>query len=103
MNWKSIKKYSQRAGKEMLCIAEATFITMKDPRISWRQKSLLVGALVYLLSPVDAIPDLLPGGYADDMSLLIATLLGVGPIGKQHLKDCRVKHGLTKNFDEENR
>ena len=97
MNWERVKRYGQRAGKEILCLAEATFITMKDPQVSWKQKTLLMAALAYLLSPVDAIPDLLPGGYVDDMSLLLTTLLGVGSVGKKHLHDCRKKHGLVES------
>ena len=61
---------------------------------------ILMGALVYLLSPIDGIPDFLPGGFVDDMSVLIAALYSTGFIGKEHLRACRLKRGLTQK--EEN-
>ena len=42
---------------------------------SWA-KRIVLGALVYLLSPIDAIPDLAPLiGYTDDMSVLFYGLV----------------------------
>ena len=36
-------------------------------------KTVIVGALTYFISPLDAIPDILPGlGYTDDLGLLLA-------------------------------
>ena len=100
MNWAIVKSYSQRAGKEVLAIAEAAFLTMKDPSISWRHKSLIVTSLAYLLLPLDAVPDFLPGGYADDISLMLAAVVASGKEGKKHLKECRLKHGIiTKEKD----
>ena len=42
--------------------------------VSVRTILLLVGALVYFLSPFDVIPDFIPAlGYTDDAALLLAT------------------------------
>ena len=101
MRWEKIKSYSQRAGKEVFAVAEACFLTMKDPAVPWKHKALLSSALVYLLSPIDAIPDLLPGGFVDDMSLLIAALYTVGDQGLKHLQDCRRKHRLIPPKEED--
>ena len=100
LSWDKIRKYSQRAGKEMVAVAEATYLTFKDPKVSYRQKAMLMGALLYLLSPIDAIPDILPGGFSDDMSVLIGALFSAGLVGQLHLKDCRDKKGLLSK--EEN-
>ena len=45
----------------------------KDPRVSLRAKAILVAAVLYLLSPVDLLPDfLLPLlGRLDDLAILI--------------------------------
>ncbi len=99
MKWKTIQKYSKRAGKEVLAISEAVFLTMKDPKVSLRQKTMLLGSLAYLLMPLDALPDFLPGGYADDIGVLLASLASVGKVGKQHLEECRLKHGLIIELD----
>lgn len=95
MNWDKVKAYSLRAGKEVAALAEAVFLTFKDSNISFRHKSVLIGSLVYLLSPFDALPDFIPGGYADDLSVMLVALLATGKVGKQHLKESRIKHGLT--------
>jgi uncharacterized membrane protein YkvA (DUF1232 family) len=45
--------------------------------IPWRSIALVLGALVYFLNPLDAIPDPLPGtGYLDDATV-IAFVAGV--------------------------
>ena len=96
LRWSIIKKYAQRAGKEVLAMAEAAYLTLNDPEVSWRHKSVILGALVYLLTPVDALPDFLPGGYADDLSMMLSAVLAAGHVGKKHLKECRLKHGLAE-------
>ena len=41
-----------------------------DPRVSGRTKSVLAALVVYLVSPVDLVPDFVPVlGYADDVLL----------------------------------
>jgi len=95
MKWKTIKRYSQRAGKEVLAVSEASFLTLKDPELSWKYKAALVASLAYLVLPLDAFPDFLPGGYADDLSIMLAAVASAGKVGKKHLKECRLKHGIT--------
>jgi uncharacterized membrane protein YkvA (DUF1232 family) len=46
-----------------------------DPRVPRRTKAMLAAVLVYLASPVDLVPDLIPLlGYLDD-ALLVAIVL----------------------------
>ena len=41
---------------------------VKDPRVPWMVKASLVGMAAYLASPIDIIPDWIPGaGYLDDV------------------------------------
>jgi uncharacterized membrane protein YkvA (DUF1232 family) len=52
----------------------ATFLwhLVKDPRVPWTAKAALAGLAAYLATPIDIIPDWIPGGgYLDD-ALLIA-------------------------------
>ncbi len=44
----------------------------RDPRVPWHLKAVIVAALLYVLSPVDLIPDLvLPGiGQLDDAMVM---------------------------------
>jgi uncharacterized membrane protein YkvA (DUF1232 family) len=48
----------------------------KDPRVPVYLKLIVVGALIYVLSPIDLIPDLLVPliGRIDDIIVLIAAL-----------------------------
>lgn len=40
-------------------------------------KSIILTAFVYLVTPVDAIPDWLPGGFTDDMAVVLAAALQI--------------------------
>lgn len=44
--------------------------------IAWESMVLVVAALVYLVSPIDVIPDFLPGGLADD-AVIVAFVVGM--------------------------
>lgn len=44
----------------------------RDPRVPWRAKAVSAGTLAYVVSPVDLVPDLLPGvGQLDDLYLVL--------------------------------
>ncbi|MGP1530073.1 MAG: YkvA family protein [Treponema sp.] len=48
---------------------------IKDPNAAWSAKALAIGALVYLVSPVDAIPDVIPVlGLTDDVGVITAAV-----------------------------
>jgi uncharacterized membrane protein YkvA (DUF1232 family) len=48
----------------------------KDSRVPTTEKALLAGAIVYVISPIDVIPDLIPFiGQVDDIYLVSLTLL----------------------------
>lgn len=43
----------------------------RDPRVPWGAKVVAGGAMAYVISPIDVIPDFLPGvGQLDDLFLL---------------------------------
>lgn len=45
-----------------------------DNRVPTKNKLYLGCAIVYCISPIDIIPDLIPGGFTDDALLIIKTL-----------------------------
>jgi len=58
---------------------KALFNYMTDPSVAWYRKSIVVGALIYFISPIDAIPDIAPLiGYLDDLGVLTAVLKYMG-------------------------
>jgi len=54
----------------------AMYYAMMDEATPLWAKVAIGGAIVYFVSPVDAIPDALPGlGYADDAAVVAETLV----------------------------
>jgi len=52
---------------------------MRDSYVSWHRKVIVVGALIYFISPIDTIPDLAPlFGYLDDLGVIAALLKFLG-------------------------
>lgn len=50
-----------------------------DNSVSWHRKTIVAGALIYFIVPIDAIPDLAPlVGYMDDLGVIAATLKFLG-------------------------
>lgn len=57
----------------------ALFNYMRDKYVPWYRKAIVVGALIYFITPFDAIPDLAPlFGYLDDLGVVTATLKYMG-------------------------
>lgn len=47
----------------------------RDPRVPWTAKAVAGGAVAYVVSPVDVIPDFIPGvGRLDDLWIIIRAL-----------------------------
>jgi uncharacterized membrane protein YkvA (DUF1232 family) len=59
---------------------------MRNPKVSKLPKVLVVGAILYILMPFDAIPDVAPVvGWLDDLMFLVGALgllLGASPKAK---------------------
>lgn len=46
-----------------------------DPNAAWKSKATALGALLYLISPLDAIPDPIPVfGLMDDVGVIMAAV-----------------------------
>lgn len=66
-----VKTFAFRLGKPAVKQLYALYFLMKSPHTPKRSKMIIVGALVYFLSPIDAIPDLLgPLGFSDDLAVI---------------------------------
>jgi len=52
---------------------------MKDKSVAWYRKSIVISALIYFISPIDAIPDFAPFfGYLDDLGVITAVIAFMG-------------------------
>lgn len=47
----------------------------RDPRVPWQAKAVAGGAMAYVVSPLDVIPDVVPGiGQMDDLFIIVRSL-----------------------------
>ncbi len=73
-----MSRYARAAGKEVVEKALLLYLVLKDPETPAWAKTTIVGALGYFISPIDAIPDLIPGaGFTDDLGVLVLALAAV--------------------------
>ncbi len=76
--WHTLKKVAIRAARKTLLSALVLFYCLKDADTPKWAKGIIVGALGYLILPLDLIPDILPGiGYGDDWGAIVAALASV--------------------------
>ncbi len=61
--------------KEIWPKIQALSEMMRSPQVAWKSKAIAMATLIYLVSPFDAIPDIIPfAGLADDAALIIAVV-----------------------------
>ncbi len=73
--WDKLKQYAQTAGREVIERALQLYYALQDPATPVWAKTVIIGALGYFISIVDAIPDLTPlVGYTDDLGVLAAAV-----------------------------
>ncbi|MBL9113732.1 MAG: DUF1232 domain-containing protein [Verrucomicrobiaceae bacterium] len=76
--WDTIVRYAAKLGREIVELALQLFYALQDPDTPAWAKSVIIGALVYLVSPIDAIPDVIPGiGLTDDVAVITAAVAAV--------------------------
>ncbi|MEZ5534027.1 MAG: YkvA family protein [Thiolinea sp.] len=103
--WEKLRQYAIVAGREVVEIALKLYYCMKDPDTPKWARTVIAGSLLYFIVPVDAVPDLLPGGYVDDFGALSAALMTVAAhIKDEHVKQAGIKmgqwFGRTDNHDD---
>ncbi|MEO6863663.1 MAG: DUF1232 domain-containing protein [Microcoleus sp.] len=76
--WAKLQKFALTAGREVVEKALTLYYTAQNPNVPAWAKTVVVGALTYFISPVDAIPDILVGiGFTDDLGVLLAAIATV--------------------------
>lgn len=69
--WKFLPAYAQRLGHKAVYSALLMYNAYCQPHTPHWAKSIILGALGYLLTPIDALPDLTPVlGFTDDLGIL---------------------------------
>ena len=76
--WDKCKNYATSIGKGGLEKAFTLYYATEHKDCTLAHKTAIYGALGYLISPIDAIPDLTPIlGYTDDIGLIGTALVAV--------------------------
>ena len=73
--WDKLNGYARKAGREVVERALRLYYAARRPETPAWAKTSIFGALAYFISPIDAIPDLLPFiGFSDDLTVMAAAL-----------------------------
>ena len=96
-----LTKYGKIIGINALYKAVQLWFVMQKPDVPAGTKAIIMGALGYLIAPLDFLPDLMPVlGYTDDLVAITFALIKVqGYIDEE--VERKSKNLLTKIFGEE--
>lgn len=95
-----ISKIAKRAGAKLVYVALILYYTLQSDKVAIKDKAIIIGALGYLISPLDVIPDAIPiVGLGDDLAVLLYVLNKIGNVSEE-IKD-KAKAKLNKWFDED--
>jgi len=95
-----IAKIAKRAGSKLVYAALVLFYTLQSKEVSIKDKGMIVAALGFLISPIDAIPDAIPiVGLSDDLAVLLFVLDKIWGDVPEDVKE-KAKNKLSKWFDE---
>lgn len=70
--WATLGKYAKKIGGEAIHTSVCLWVVIKESDAPLWAKSTAMAALGYMISPLDAIPDPLPGGFIDDIGVVTA-------------------------------
>ena len=96
-----IVRIAKGAGAKLVYAALILYYTLQSPKVSTTNKAMIIGALGYLISPLDVVPDAIPiAGLADDLGVLIFVLKKVWSDVDPDIQ-VKAKKRLSKWFDED--
>ena len=96
-----ISRIAKRAGVKLVYSALVLYYTLESNQVSLKDKATIIGALGYLISPLDVVPDAIPiAGLSDDLAVLIYVLHKVWGDVPEDVKE-KAKKKLTKWFDDD--
>jgi len=75
-NWKDwLRRNGKKAGRRILTIGFELYYTYREESTPFWAKGVAVGALAYILSPIDAMIDPV---FIDDISVATTALISIG-------------------------
>lgn len=102
--WQKLTEYAKVAGQKTVYTALLLYFAFRRKETPNWAKGIVVGALGYFVSPIDAIPDLTPFlGYTDDLGVMMMGLVTISAYINDEVRKS-AKEQLEKWFgkpDEE--
>ena len=96
-----IARIAKRAGAKLVYAALILYYTLQSDKVSKADKAIIIGALGYMISPLDVIPDAIPiAGLTDDLAVLLYVLKKVWTGIDPEIVE-QAKSRLSRWFDEE--
>ena len=96
-----ISRIAKRAGAKLVYAALILYYTLQSKSVSIKDKAIILGALGYLISPLDVIPDAIPiAGLTDDLAVLIYVLKKIWVDVSDEVKE-KARTKLNDWFDED--
>ncbi len=96
-----ISHIAKRAGAKLVYVALILYYTLQSGKVSLKDKAIIIGALGYLISPLDVIPDAIPiAGLGDDLAVLMYVLNKVWTEVPEEVK-AKAHAKLAKWFDND--
>ena len=73
--WKKVKRVAAQVGRKVLYPALQLYYVLQSKEVPVKTKTLIIGALGYLILPADLVPDFIPAlGFTDDLTALMVAL-----------------------------
>lgn len=96
-----IARIAKSAGAKLVYAALILYYTLQSDKVSSTNKAMIIGALGYLISPLDVVPDAIPiAGLADDLGVLVYVLKKVWTEVDPDI-ETKARERLSKWFDED--
>lgn len=96
-----LARIAKRAGAKLVYAALILYYTLQSDKVSKSDKAIIIGALGYMISPLDVIPDAIPiAGLTDDFAVLLYVLKKVWTGIDPEIVE-KAKKRLSKWFDED--
>ena len=96
-----IARIAKSAGAKLVYAALILYYTLQSDKVSATNKAMIIGALGYLISPLDVVPDAIPiAGLADDLGVLVFVLKKVWTDVDPDIQ-VKARQRLAKWFDED--
>jgi len=96
-----IARIAKRAGAKLVYAALILYYTLQSNKISAANKAMIIGALGYMISPLDVVPDAIPiAGLTDDLAVLLFVLKKVWTDVDPEIQE-NARQRLSKWFDDD--